>query len=138
MKTFHRWTAFAGGLALVVCSAAAQSSNDNNGDPLIPAAEVGIAFEFLPGLQQTPGGIIRLRPVLSEDAADDLTSLREFVQPLLRGDANVTASPGGTVTVDDFQHGDSLPPSHCQLVIQTLQRLVHRRPIGLEIDRFDL
>jgi hypothetical protein len=42
------------------------------------------------------------------------------------GDANITPSPGGTVTMDDLEHLDSLPVSQCEFAVEARKSLANR------------
>lgn len=66
----------------------------NNRDPSIATTQVGIVFQFGMGLQNFPYRVIRLGPILTEDAGLKLTVLRHLYQTILHRDANLATFAG--------------------------------------------
>ncbi len=120
---------------------------DDDRDALIAMSQVGIILEFVVILQQAPRRLIRPRPVFAEDASANLTGFCQFLQAALHGDPDVAAGPGRSISVNDFEKADTSLPGEfaagqfltCagQFLFQTLQCLVNRRPVGLEVYGLD-
>ena len=104
---------------------------------MIAAAQVRVALQCGVRLQQSPGRVIRLRPVLSENAAANLARLRQVVQTPLHRDADVSSRAGRSVTVDQFQERAFLLAGKGKFPFEALQGLVDLWHVGLEVDGFD-
>jgi hypothetical protein len=112
-------------------------SEQNDRDALIAAAQVGIALQLRLRLQQSPSRVVRLRPVFSENAAANLTGLRQVVQTPLHRNADIASLAGRSVTVDQFHDRLFLLAGKHHLTVKPLQSLLHRRQIGLEVYGFN-
>ena len=112
-------------------------SQQHDSDALIAAAQVRVALQFRLRLQQPPGRFLGLRPVLPENAAANLTRLHQVVQTPVHCDADVAARARRSVPVDHFHKRMFLLASQRDLSVQPLQRLMHRRHIGLEVYGFN-
>lgn len=105
--------------------------------PALPRPRVAVVFQFGVLLKQPPRCLVGLRPVLAKNAAANVSALREFVELLLDGDPNVPAGSSRSIAVDHLEAGMLLLSCLGDGAVQPPQRLMHRRPIVLEIDRLD-
>ena len=67
----------------------------------------------------------------------NLPTFGHLEQTLLNGNANVATRTSRSVTVHDFEKGMALLSRDGNLTFEPLQRLGNRRPIRLEVYRFD-
>jgi hypothetical protein len=100
----------------------------------IPPPQIHVIFEFRIQLQEPPGLLVALRPVLSEDAAANLPGIHQLAQPFLHRDANVSALPGRSVSVNDLDQRLFLAPSRTDFSFQPLQDFLYGWPVSLEVD----
>jgi len=112
-------------------------SKQQNRDPLIAAPQVGVALQLTPRLQHSPSRVVALRPVFPKNAAPNLPAFRQFVQPPLHRDPNIAARSRRSISVDNLDQPYLSLPRNRDLAVETPQRFIHRRHIGLKIDSFD-
>ena len=103
-------------------------------DSTVAAAEIGIALQFGMRLQKLPCGIVRLRPVFSEDAAANLAVLRHLQQTILDCDANFASGTGRSVAVNELQQLRVFLAGERQFALEALQGLADQGHIGFEVD----
>ena len=115
-----------------------ETSQHHNCDPLIPPPQMRIILQLRMLPHQLPRRLIALRPILPKDASPNLPSLHHLLQPPLYGHAYVPARAGRPISVNHFQQDMLLLPRERNLPIQSLQRLMNRRPVRFDVYRFDL
>ena len=90
-----------------LCSGAATSfatrSQHHHGNPPISPPQIRVALQFAVPLYQPPRSLIRLRPILTKNAAADLSALRHLPQPLLHRNANIPARPRRSIPMYNFK-----------------------------------
>ena len=104
---------------------------------MIATTQVKIAFQIGLRLQQVPCRVIGLRPVFPENAVPNLSGLCQFNQTPLHRNADVTTRARRSVSVDYLQQRVFLLACEGNLALKTLQCLLHRRQIRLDVYGFD-
>ena len=86
------------------------------------------------GFQQDPGVGIGHGPVFPEDALADGALILELAKAFLDSDANVSASAGRSVAVDEFDDGVAVFTAGGEFAIEMGKSLMHKRHASFEID----
>src|SRR5437588_669398 len=86
------------------------------------------------GFEQDPGVGIGHGPVFPKDALADGALILELAKAFLDGDADVSASAGGSVAVDECEDGFEVFTCGAEFAIEMGKSLMHRRHASFEID----
>ena len=84
--------------------------------------------------EEGPAFSVGGRPIFPEDALADGALILELAKAFLDGDANVSASAGRSVAVDEFEDGVAVFTAGGEFAIEMGKSLMHKRHASFEID----
>src|SRR5580692_1141613 len=92
-------------------------SQFHNRDPAIAFSQIPVLLQFLLGAHNLPCPLIRLRPVLSEDEAANLSPLTHLTQAVLNRNSNLATRARRTIAMNQLEEAAAFGPRHHQFTL---------------------